>query len=436
MSPIIPIIVGAVLAVVCLIVASFNYYRKRIIDDLPTSKVQGVFIGLAELKGTAESESPFISYLAEIKCVQYTWQVDEEWRRMVSRTVTDAKGHTHVETHIETGWTKVGGGGESQPFYLKDDTGIIRIMPEGAKIQGNDTFNKTLTPTDPMYYGKCSAGAIANSTHHRRFHETAIPLHAMLYVLGQAREREDVVAAEIAHDKKESMFIISTRTEKQISRGYAIWWWVLVVLGLAIAIGCGAWQMIVTQQADVYDWHPMLWMGVGYMATLVLIWMWTTYNSLINLSQRVKQGWSQVDVQLKRRNDLIPNLVQTVEGYRGHERETQTIVAELRQQLEATPVGVKGPDFKGMAPMLRIIGERYPELKANQSFLKLQQALTDTENRIALARDYYNDIATFYNTRLEIIPDRFLAALAGMRQRTLMSAAEFERAPVSVKLSN
>ena len=98
------------------------------------------------------------------------------------------------------------------------------------------TFNKTLTPADPMYYGKCSAGAIANSTHHRRFHETAIPLHAMLYVLGQAREREDVVAAEIAHDKNESMFIISTRSEKQISRGYAIWWWVFVVLGLAIAM--------------------------------------------------------------------------------------------------------------------------------------------------------------------------------------------------------
>ena len=104
---------------------------------------------------------------------------------------------------METGWTRVGSGGESQPFYLKDDTGIIRIVPEGAKLQGDVTFNKTFTPADPMYYGKCSAGAIANSTHQRRFHETAIPLHAMLYVLGQAREREDVVAAEIAQDKND-----------------------------------------------------------------------------------------------------------------------------------------------------------------------------------------------------------------------------------------
>jgi hypothetical protein len=424
-----------VLAMGCLIAASFNYYRKRIIDDLPTSKTRGVFIGLAELKGTAESESPFTSYLAETKCVQYSWQVDEEWRRMVSRTVTDAKGHSHTETHMESGWTRVGGGGETQPFYLKDDTGIIRIAPEGAKIQGDDTFNKTLTPTDPMYYGKCSAGAIANSTQHRRFHETAILLHAMLYVLGQAREREDVVAAEIAHDKTESMFIISTQSEKQVSRGYSIWWWVFVVLGLAFAMLCGAWRMVITSSNSAIAWEPLMWMGVGYIAALALIWVWTTYNSLINLHQRVKQGWSQVDVQLKRRHDLIPNLVQAVEGYRGHEQETQTVIAELRQQMEATPIGVKGPDFKGVAPTLRIIGEKYPELKANQSFLKLQQALADTENRIALARDYFNEIATFYNTRLEIIPDRFLAALAGLRPRTLMTAAEFERASVSVKLS-
>jgi hypothetical protein len=184
------------------------------------------------------------------------------------------------------------------------------------------------------------------------------------------------------------------------------------------------------------DWQPMIYMGVGYVAVLIIIWVWTTFNSLINLSQRVKQGWSQVDVQLKRRHDLIPNLVQAVQGYTKYERETQTMIIELRQQMEATPVGVTGPDYKGMAATLRITIERYPELKANESFLKLQQSLADSENRIALARDYYNDIVTFYNTRLEIIPDRYLAALAGMRSRTLMSAAEFERAPVAVKLAN
>jgi hypothetical protein len=87
-----------------------------------------------------------------------------------------------------------------------------------------------------------------------------------------------------------------------------------------------------------------------------------------------------------------------------------------------------------MVPTLNVIMERYPELKANESFLRLHQALVDAEQRIALARDYFNNIATFYNTRLEIIPDRFVAALARLRPRTLMTAADFERAPVQVQL--
>ena len=134
-------------------------------------------------------------------------------------------------------------------------------------------------------------------------------------------------------------------------------------------------------------------------------WAWTVYNSLINLGQRVKQGWSQVDIQLKRRNDLIPNLVQTVEGYAAHESGLQELVAKLRQQMTATPPGVEGPDYAGFIPTLRVIVEDYPDLKASELFLKLQKELTDTEQRIALARDYFNQIVTFYNTRLQIIPD-------------------------------
>jgi hypothetical protein len=111
------------------------------------------------------------------------------------------------------------------------------------------------------------------------------------------------------------------------------------------------------------------------------------------------------------------------------------MLAELRTQISATPPGVNGPDFKGLAPLLRVVIERYPDLKANGAFLKLQHSLVDTEQRIALARDYYNDTATFYNTRLQIVPDRFVAALAGLRQHTLMGASDFERAPVQVKLA-
>jgi hypothetical protein len=401
-------------------------------DDVPTSKAQGVFIGLVELKGTAESETPLTSHLAEIRCTQFVWQVDEHWSRTVVETYTDGQGHTQTRTRTESGWTKVAGGSESIPFYLKDDSGVIRIVPEGATMHSNKVFDETCSPNNDLYYGKGPAQAVANSTHRRRFHETALPLHTMLYVMGRARERQDVVAAEIAYDKAAPMFLISTRTEKRLTTGYARWFWGLLVLGLAVAIG-GAIGWSVLVKAGI-AWQPLVAAGGGFIVAVLLGWVWTVYNSLINLHHMVEQGWSQVDVQLKRRYDLIPNLVETVKGYRDYESELQKLLAELRTQAEATPPGVAGPDFKGMAPTLNVIVERYPELKANESFLRLQRALVDTEQRIALARDYFNNVATFYNTRLSIIPDRFVAGLAKLRPRALMAAADFERAPVEVRL--
>lgn len=434
-SPLIPVLIGSLLAIGCLVGAYYNLYRKRIINDLPTSKTQGVFIGLAELKGTAESESHLTSYLAELKCVQYAWQIEEHWQRTVTETYRDAQGRTRTRTKTESGWTRVAHGGESEPFYLKDGTGVIRIVPEGARIQANVTFNETLNPSSSLYYSKGPAGAIANSTHQRRFHETAIPLHAMLYVLGQAREREDIVAAEIAQDKGSPMFMISTRSEKQISSGYGRWSWFFVVLGLIIVLGGGAGWAVLIRTGSALSWQPFVIMATSYLIVLMLIWVWTTYNSLINLHHRVEQGWSQVEVQLKRRHDLIPNLVQAVEGYRKYESKTQMVLTELRGQIEATPPGVAGPDFKGIAPLLRVTIERYPDVKASESFMKLQQSLVDAEQRIALARDYFNDIATFFNTRLGIIPDRYVAALTGLHPQTLMSATEFERTSVKVNLA-
>jgi hypothetical protein len=177
-------------------------------------------------------------------------------------------------------------------------------------------------------------------------------------------------------------------------------------------------------------------MGGAYLRAVVLVYLWTTYNNLINLHHRVQQGWSQVDVQLKRRYDLIPNLVAVVQAYKEHEQDTQQTLAALRAQMAATPAGREGPDYRGLNVTLKALVERYPELKANESFLKLHKALVDCEERIALARDYYNQVVTFYNTRLEIIPERYAAGLARLKPDTLMSAADFERAPVSVNLAD
>jgi hypothetical protein len=426
------IVLGGLVAIGCLSGAFRALWRKRVIDDLPTSKTQGVFIGLVELKGTAESEEPLSTYLAGIRCVQYSWQIDEHWSRTVLETYTDARGHTQTRTRTESGWTRVAGGEESISFYLKDDTGVIRIVPESATIHGIKVFDETCSPENELYFGKGPAHQVPNSTHRRRFHETALPLHTMLYVMGQARERKDAVAAEITYDKSAPMFLISTRTERQLSTSYARWFCFWLTLGLVAAIGGTiAWGAL---EKAGFSWQQYIIAIGGFLALPLVGWVWVVYNSLINLHNRVEQGWSQVDVQLKRRNDLIPNLVRTVEGYRTYESDLQKMLAELCTQAEATPSGVSGPDFKGIAPMSRMIIERYPELKASESFLRLQQALVDTEQRIALARDYFNGIATFYNTRLSIIPDRFVAILARLRPRSLISIADFERAPAQVQL--
>src|SRR5437867_4478278 len=173
-------LVGGLLALLCLIFSLRAAKRQRLIDNLPTSKTTGVFIGLVELKGTAESEAPVVSFLAEQNCVYYTWHVDEHWSRTVTETYTDDKGNTQTRTRTESGWTTVAKGGEQIPFYLQDDCGYVLIQPDGAKIEPVTTFDETCGRLDSLYYAKGPPGAIADSTHRRRFIERALPLHAPL----------------------------------------------------------------------------------------------------------------------------------------------------------------------------------------------------------------------------------------------------------------
>jgi hypothetical protein len=427
-------LIGCVLGVLCLWAALAAARKGRLVHDLPVSKTTGVFIGLVDVQGTAESEQPLVSYLTERACVYYQWSIEEQWSRMMVETYTDGEGKTQTRMRQETGWAPVGQGGEAQNFYLKDDCGIVRVVPEGAKVEPVKLFEHLCGQLDPIYYGKGPAMAVADSTGHRRFVETAIPLHAPLYVMGQARERQDVIAPEIAADKSAPMFLISTRTREQISSGFgwAEWGWGLAGLAL-FAAGPIAGSALAHRTVGPV---PSILLGVVYLAFAAAGWIWMAYNSLIDLRQRTRQAWSQVDVQLKRRYDLIPNLVKTIQGYTTHEKDLQTELARLRAEMNATAPGAAGPDFRACAASLIAVAEQYPDLKAQPSFLSLQKTLSETEQRIALARGYFNDIATYYNTRLEIVPDRFLAMIGAMKPVTLMAANDFERAPVEVSLAN
>lgn len=407
--------------------------RLRLLMDTPTSKAKGVFIGQVELAGRAVNKKPVRSFLATCECVWFHFRVEEQWERWETETTTDSKGRTQTRRVRKTGWTTVAEGGEAPAFDVEDETGSVQVRPEGAEVEAESVFAQTVSRGDALYYGKGPAGGVSDSTGRRRFTEDALPLGCSVFVAGRAREREDLVAAEIAADPEADLFLISCRGEERVQRRYRRQFW---GFGVALLIPWPvAWLIQISESpAGTGPLWPVaalvLATGLGWLAG----WLWTTFNSLVQLRNRAAQAGSLIDVQLKRRADLIPRLVAVVAGLRDHERVVQTEVAALRAQSQATPVGEAGPDFSGAAAMVRVVGERYPELKSDAAFQTLQRELADTETRVALARDYHNEIATHLNTRLEIVPDRWVAVLAGLRRRPLWQAEGFERDRVHVQL--
>ncbi len=427
-----PLLIGGLAVLGCLLASLRLRRQQRLLRDLPTSKAAGVFIGLVELKGTAESPAPLTSFLAETATVHFDWRIEEHWSRMVVETYTDDKGHPQTRLREESGWTTVAQGGESQAFYAKDDTGAVLVRPTGAKLELLPLFDETVERGSALYYAKGPPQAVADSTHRRRFSETGLPLHTPVFIVGQARERDDLVAPEIAASREAAMFLISTRSEERVEAGFAGWSWFWWAAGLLLA---GAPLLLVLAAPNNRDQAPVALLAAPpfvYLLLWAVGWVGMAFNSLVGLRNRSRQGWSLIEVQLKRRHDFIPNLVAAVSGLTAHEASTQTALAALRAQAQATAPGVSGPDYGGLAGVLRAVVEKYPQLTAQESFARLHHALIETEQRIALARTYYNDIATHYNTRLEQVPDGWIARLGGMRPDPLLAAADFERAPVTV----
>ncbi|MCJ7554263.1 MAG: LemA family protein [Ignavibacteriaceae bacterium] len=144
------------------------------------------------------------------------------------------------------------------------------------------------------------------------------------------------------------------------------------------------------------------------------------YNALIRLRNQVKNAWAQIDVQLKRRHDLIPNLIETVKGYMTHEREIMENITKYRSQaMGANTVGEKAQAeglLSGALGQLRVQVENYPDLKANQNFLALQEELTSTENKISFARQSYNDQVLFFNNKIQMFPSNIIAGMFGFKE--------------------
>jgi len=159
---------------------------------------------------------------------------------------------------------------------------------------------------------------------------------------------------------------------------------------------------------------------VGVVVILIILFI-VTYNRLVRLRNQVKNAWAQIDVQLKRRHDLIPNLIETVKGYMKYERETLEAITKARnlaQQAASSGPAVRAKaetELSSALGRLLAVVENYPDLKANQNFLALQEELTSTENKISFSRQYYNDSVLSYNNRTQMFPSNMVASMTGFK---------------------
>ena len=181
-------------------------------------------------------------------------------------------------------------------------------------------------------------------------------------------------------------------------------------------------------------------MGTGLIALIVVgviaLWLIVTYNGLIRLKNRVDEAWSDIDVQLKRRYDLIPNLVNTVKGYATHEKELFEKVTEARTR--AMGAGTQEDKaqaenaLSGTLKTLFAVSENYPDLKANVNFLELQQELSDTENKIQASRRFFNGNVMEYNTKIQVFPTNLFAGMLNFTKREFFEIDEAQKEPVQV----
>lgn len=166
-----------------------------------------------------------------------------------------------------------------------------------------------------------------------------------------------------------------------------------------------------------------MWPTIIILAVLAVIAMMVAgiYNSLVRLRNQVDNAWSQIDVQLKRRHDLIPNLVETAKGYMKHERETFEAITEARSKAMGASSVAEAGQAEGMLTeamsKFMLVVENYPELKANTNFLSLQETLTSTENKIAFSRQGYNDQVLFYNNKIQMFPSNIIAGSFNFTKR-------------------
>ncbi len=433
---------GAVLACaffsLLFIFLSLRRFRRRAdLRAMPTTPIAGVFVGDVEIKGHAAAHDPVTGYLCEQPCVRYAWSIAEHWTRMRTVMSTDSKGNTTSRIVTDYGSDTVASGSDQCALEVEDETGRILVHWDGAKVEPELIFSQQVDEANPLYYGKGPRGSVDGSDGVRTFVEEGIRLGVPLFVVGYAREREDIIEAEIACGGRKGtttegaearLFLITTRNESAVTSSHGIAGWMYAIVGF-IAVA----SLLFIDSADgggrlgrQFPWFFGLG-AAGYFLIFAIVWFIWMFNEFVDLRNRVVRASSNIDVQLKRRADLIRGLIECAAAIRDHEGRLQKAIAFLRAQSQLEDRKAAHGEAKVAMPMIQAIVEAYPDLKSGDVFLRLQAALSDAEQRIAMARDEFNGTAAGYNTRIAQFPGQIVASFALMRRANFFAAESFER---------
>ena len=406
---------------------------RRLIAFLPTSKAKGVFIGLVELSGTAECErgKALEAPMSGRACVYVKTKIEE--KRIETRTTKNSDGESVTKT--EAVWKTLAEDESRAPFYLRDETGAVRVDPRGAEIVAEKFVEETLDRSAPEYFKWASGRSeLSNSCGTRRFTEVGIPLSSDVYVLGKSRVRKDAVAVEIAKDETEPTFLIVAGTEEKARKDANFSEKLALAAAFLCAVGFGACVPgIWNAERSAIGIGAAL--GGGVCVALWFLRLSLDYvNSFVEFKRRVDQAKSNVDVELKRRADLLPALANAARGAAAQATELQSLLARLRSQgtiLRVDAASTNDATFgtaetTALASRLFALDEKYPQLAAEATFAKLRQNVVDAEDRIALAREYYNNIAENYETRRQTFPHSLVAALWRLPKARFFEAEGFD----------
>lgn len=353
--------------------------EKSYIENVPTSKTAGVAFGLAEVVGAAKAKSevaPLSGRLSGIACVWYCYQEFEKRR--------SGKNTTWVRVELDT---------RSVPFCCVDAEGAIVVDPSGAEVLAQKTTH---------------SGSLS-----RRYEESRIEIGDHLYILGSAEiDPETASTLRLGKGQDDAPFLLSTLREGEVmlkkARAGLLW----MTAGLDFLV-LGALNFFVAWQA--FSPIDFLWAAMTALAYLAIAAVIVFYNELVFLRWRQQRAWSNIEVSLKKRHDLVPALEQVVKSYMNYERSLQSDVARMRNSLETASLDRQNSaellaNERRVIDRLMALREANPELKADTVVAQLTATLVTLENEVAFMRDGYNDSVERYNTRIQQFPQSLFAS--------------------------